>query len=784
MDRIVINKSLRSIWRNKKSYFSGIFVLAIGLSLFIGMYSGYLLYHESVRLYHIETNFADAFASVRAMPESSVERLARIEGVAQAQGILNSTVNARLDGVDDVIGVLLVGVNDSREMAINQFIYTGESIVANNDIWVSEQFNIAHGLNIGDTIRLIINGRYENFTIRGVVLSPEFLFTPAVGGGIADPALNTVGFVHNSVAEITSGMQGMVNNISFILDESVTFQDVEAYLYTALERYGIINIISRENHGSYIGIMMQGVTLSMMGTLFPAIFLSIAVGMLYITLRRLISLERTEIGTLKAMGFSSSYIIGGYLLQGALAAIVSFVFAVGLGWIIGGSFYNLIAEFFDLTWLPFALNRTILIIGFIISLAASLFGVVMGAKSSMSVQPAEAMREAPPNAKSVGGKLNGWFSRLVLNTGGKLAIRSMRRNAKRVFITVASIAAVFAFMNVNSTMNEQISAFSDNMFNKIQPSDATIILNGFESRSTLLRDIGQMQGVLETEVVLAIVADLENNGVTRTLMINGIDAEANLFNIFDNNGTQIRTNSGGLILSRFFADELGLDVGQKVSVDNPNFRAPVYVEITQIIESAIGFGAYMEITELSMLFGSKVVANQVMINVEEGYLPAIFDELAYAGNIAALNDNDRAFAMARENADLNAAIFGIINAVAAIICFAIIYNLSSIALGEKQREYATLRVLGFQAPAVTEINTFEYVLMLIAGSIVGIGLSYLLIPAIGSMFSFEQSILDIRLSLMPTIITFAACTLAVAVSCFLTGRQIKKFNLVEVLKER
>ena len=784
MNKIMINKSLRSIWRNKKSYFSGIFVLAIGLSLFIGMYSGYLLYHESVRLYHIETNFADAFASVRAMPESSVDRLTRIEGVVQSQGILNSSVNARLDGVDDLIGVLLVGIDTNREMVINRFIYTGEPITANNDIWVSEQFNIAHNLDIGDTIRLIINGRYENFTIRGTVLSPEYLFTPVVGGGIADPALNTVGFVQRSVAEVTSGMQGMVNNISFILDEAVSFQDVEPYLYAALERYGVVNIISRENHGSYIGIMSQAVMLSMMGTLFPAIFLSIAVGMLYITLRRLITLERTEIGTLKAIGFSTRYIISGYLLQGVLAATVSFVFAIGLGWIIGGSFYGLIAEFFDLKWLPFALNGSVLVIGFFISIATGLFGVVMGAKSSMRVQPAEAMREAPPSAKSVGGKLDGWFSRLVLDTGGKLAIRSMQRNAKRVFITVASIAAVFAFMNINSTMNEQISAFSDDMFNKIQTSDATIILNSFEPRNALLRDIGQMRGVPEAEAVLTMVADLENNGITRTLAINGLDAKANLFNIFDNDGNQIRTNSGGLILSRFFTDELGLELGQKVSVDNSSFRAPVYVEITQIIEASIGLGAYMEITELSMLFGSETVANMVMINVEEGYLPAIFDELAYAGNIAALNDNERAFAMARENADLNAAIFGIINTVAAIICFAIIYNLSSIALGEKQREYATLRVLGFQAPAVTEINTFEYVLMLFAGSIVGIGISYLFIPLIGSMFSFEQSILDVRLSLMPTIITFAACALAVAVSCFLTGRQIKKFNLVDVLKER
>jgi len=74
--------------------------------------------------------------------------------------------------------------------------------------------------------------------------------------------------------------------------------------------------------------------------------------------------------------------------------------------------------------------------------------------------------------------------------------------------------------------------------------------------------------------------------------------------------------------------------------------------------------------------------------------------------------------------------------------------------------------------------------MLLIGSVLGILFSYLNIPVIGAMFSFEQSILNPQLSLIPTILTFAGVAAAVAVSCFLTGRQIKKFNLVDVLKER
>ena len=784
MDKLTINKSFRSIWRNKKSYFSGIFVLIVGLGMFIGFLSGYLTYMESVRQYHIDTNFADVFATVRTMPNASVDRLTRIDGVAEANGLLMSTTSARLDGMDDLICVLLIGVDENRPKTINQFSYTGESLVTGNDILVSSAFFDANNLNIGDPIRILMNGRYENFMVRGIALHPEFLFVPNVSGGVAEDRLNTVGFVQIGVAESSATMPGAVNNVRIKLDEGVTFADVEHDLIAAMEHYGIINLIPRASHGSYISIIMQSETFSMMGTSFPAMLLAIAIGMLYVTLRRIIALERTEIGTMKAMGFSSWYIVKGYLIQGILAALISFAFSLVFGQIIGGLFYGLIYHAFDLAWKPFSLNTTVVISAFVMAIAAGFFGVLMGAKSSLKVQPAEAMREAPPSGRSRGSKFNGFFSRLLLDTGGKIGLRSMQRNKRRVAITVISISTIFVTMNTFFTMGNLISDSVDGMFETIQVSDATIILNNPESRDILVRDIGQMQGVLEVEAVLTMPVELENNGVTRTLAINGIAADANMFNIIDNNGTRLRTDSGGLILSSFFAQELGLELGDMVSISHTSLHTNAYVEVTQLVTAAMGSGAYMEISELSALFGNETVANMIMLNVENGYLPIIFDRLADAGNISGLNDNERAHAFARINADMNVGIFNVINFVAILLCFAVIYNISNIALGEKQREYATLRVLGFQAPTVTEINTFEYVIMLLGGSILGTVFCIWFIPFMGVLFSFEQSILDPRLDLAPTLLTFVGVAASVAVSCFLTGRQIRKFNLVDTLKER
>jgi len=783
MDRITINKSLRAIWRNKKSYFSGIFVLIVGLGMYIGFVSAYLLYMDSVHQYHVDTNFADVFASVRTMPHASVDRLTRIDGVTASQGSLVSVASARLDGFSDIIGVLLIGVDDSRPMNINQMTVVGEPILTDNDILVSSSFFDAHDLSIGDTIRILMNGRYETFTIRGTALHPEYLFAPTVSGGMGDD-VNTVGFVQLGVVETHANMQGAFNGVRLTLDELTTFADVERELTDAMERYGLVQLVPRERHSSFIGLVGQSMVFSMMGTMFPPMLLAIAVGMLYITLKRIITLERTEIGTMKAMGFTGRHIVSGYLIQGVLASLLSFVLAVPFGWVTGGAFYNLIAEVIDLAWKPYTLHTGILISAFFISLAASLVGVLMGARSSLNVQPAEAMREALPTGGSKGSKFNGFISRLILNTGGKIGLRSMQRNKRRVAITVISIATIFTIMNTFFTMGQTIATLNEDMFHKIQVRDGTINLNRNEPRDALVRHIEQIPGVLEVEAFLTMPVDLSNNGTARTLSIQGIAADSNMFNIFDNNGTQLRTDSGGIILSTFFADELGLSLGDMVTVSHNSLPHDAYVELTQVVTAAVGVGAYMEISELSMIFGSKTIANWAMINVEDGYLPIIFDQLADAGNISGLADSERGIAFARENSEVNNNIFNIINFVAVLLCFAVIYNISNIALGEKQREYATLRVLGFQAPAVTEINTFEYVIMLIMGTALGILISYFNIPAIGAMFSFEQGILNPQISFMPTLMTFIGVAASVAFSCFLTGRQVRKFNLVDTLKER
>jgi len=781
MIRPIIFKSLRSIWKNKKSYFSGILVLSIGLGVFIGMISTLITYDKTFNRYYADTNLADVSAHVVAMPRSSIIDLTRIDGVAQTLGVLEYSVDAHIYSIDDVLSVRLVGLDDGR--AINVYEYFGEPIDSDNDIWLGRTFFELHHLNIGDTIRLFINGSYEKFNIRGSVISPEHLINMPEGGTFADENLSTIGFVRNSVVESIADMPGMVNNISIILDEGSSFEDIHPFLEDVLERYGIQSIIGRADFPSYRITENESNTVRIIATLIPVLFISIACAMLYVTLKRLVELERTEIGTLKAMGFSNNFILGGYLFQGVLASIIGFIMAVAFSYIVGNLYYNMIMSFYRFEAMDYALDIQTSVYGFFIALVVSLFAVIMGAKEAISVKPAEAMRAAHPQMGSSNINLDNLLIRLFFDAGGIFAIRSMLRNSKRTLTTVASIAMAFALINSLYSANSHIRELSDRRFTKIEVSDATVVLKDFVSRSTVLSDIARITGVVKAEANLAVPVVLEHEGIRKELTIYGLDKYATLFNIIDNRGNRYQPDSG-IILNHFYAEEIGVKEGDTVILYSPHINESIHAEVSRVIEESFGVGAYMDISELSMLFGSEIVSNTVLVDVEEGFLSETQSELAAASNVLMFNDNSRGLAFQRASIQIALGILNIIIAVSVVICFIIVYNTSSISLGEKQREYATLRILGYHTSDVSEINTLEYVLMLLAGSIVGTVIAYFISPPLSALFNNESAAYNAEITLRSTMLSFASCAVAVGVSCILIRSQIKRFNLANVLKER
>ena len=764
-NKVIILKSLRAIMRNKASYISSIFVLGVGVSVLIGLLSVASVFRESFDMYFEESNFGDIFVRVVDMPRSSIYRLAGIEGVLEAQGTWEYHVTAE----SGTINVHLVGIKYDR--FISTIDYIGYSLETYNHIWLERSFLEARNLFIYDTIDLLVSGQYETFYIRGHALGPEHFPNTLI-----DSFLNTYGFIISR--------SETVNNISILLEETYSFDSVREVLEIELEPYGIISIIAREHNPHYIGIQSAYSVIYIMPFSVAPIFLVIAVSMIYVALKRLIEMERTEIGTLKAMGFNKANILGGYLLQGFFVALFAFFLALIIGFSIGNLYWGLFIDYYEIELVSFQLDIGVVILGFLISLVAGLLAVIMGAQSAMSIEPAEAMRAVAPASNATGPKLNGFFSKVFLDISGKLSIRSMLRNYKRTIITILGIGTVFSFINVLFAVRNVLPDFFYSSFEEIEVSDATIFLNSVVPKDEATRAISQLNGVILAEPMLVMPVVLHNQGVERPFNITGVYENSILFNIIDNQFNNIILVDYGLVLSNVLVDELGLAVGDIVTITSPHLINNAYVEISQVIETGMGRGAYMSINALSYLFGNENIANVFLINTEADMLSTITAELIERREISSVIDNSVSLELIVSETALNVNIFNIIILVGIAICFSVVYNISIIALGENQREYATLRILGFETTEVSEINTFEYIVLTICSIPLAVISSYFIAPIIGRMFSPTNGILLAEITLFSTLQAFVLSLFAVLFSCFVVQLKIKNFNLVDVLKER
>ena len=772
------------MWRSKKAYLSCIMVLAIGLGVFTGMLSAARFFENSIEEYYRQSNFADVFVSVISMPKNAVPALEKIDGIRAAEGKLTRNIKASVEGMDDLISVKLVGVDLKNPPDISRFSYDGVNIAGHNDIWLNQGFLEAHNFGVGDKISLILDGGRREFNICGSVFSPEYIMLIPSDGSFPDAGTNTVGFVGLSVVERAGETAGMVSDIGIVLEDGYSFGDIRLPLENALEKYGLIAMVPREENPSHNILKSNVTTLTLIATIIPMIFLGMSIIMLYIMLKRFIEQERVEIGTLKAFGYNNREIISGYLIYGLITGAAGFLLSLFLGSLIGGTFYGMMQDFFRLPSDNFRLLFPVCMQGIFFSMSSSLLAVVMGARAIMHIQPAEAMRSAAADMKSLKYKFDGRLFRAAFNSRGIMAVRSLVRSRFRSILTLACVTFIFTLTNFLLAFNMDVTNSLEKHYTRADTSDMTINLGEILPASRAAGDAGKMAGVTAAEPMLIMPATLKNSNMEAEASIYGIVQGAQMYNIIDNFGKEHIPREDGIIMSRSVADKLKAKEKEKIEIESPYLRENVYVPVIRIIDESTQAGCYMELSALGRIFGRTTAANTVMIRVQGEEMSALKNKLMLAGNVAGYIDKNKMFQVAEENNGVTVGLITMLIVLSVVLCFGVIYNVSRISLGEKQRDLAVMRILGFTYGEVAEMNAIEQWILFFAGSLLGLVMSYFVSPLLSSLFNTENGTFNVSISAVSSALTLALCVVAVAFANALAKRQIKKFNLVEVLKER
>ena len=779
---ILFKKACRAIWSNKKAYASCVVLISVGILMLTSF--GILVerMEEAKEQYYEEYRFADIFAKVNAMPTSQIDRLLHIEGIADVS--MRYIQNARVIMPDNekVITLKLISVDRNDRNRINDFEIVGNNFSYNNDLMIGSAFLEAHNLKIDDSIKLIIQNREVEFNICAAASSPEFVYVLSDTGEILpDPETFSIAYLPKETIYSIVGNYEIANDISFILEKNYHFDDVKTQIEDELSFYGMTQLIERKDQISNSMLTSEIDGQKSMVSSIPVAFMLMSSIILYLMLKRIIEQERQQIGALKAFGYSQYEILLHYLFYGAIVGAAGGIVGVFIGYLSAGSMIEMMLAFYDLPMKTGNYPLKFYFIGISIGVLSGLIGAYAGAKNVLHLDPAEAMRaSAPPPVKN---NLNIPLIYSLLNSRGHMAVRSLLRNKIRSSFTILGVTFSFGILAFMASYTVMIDDMLVNLVTKVQVYDLKINLVSPTAYEHAIQSVSNLPDVELTEALLEIPVELKNKHRKEPVLLIGIEEDATLFKLYDNDK---RINfvppSDGIILSSSAATKLEAEIGDKLIVASPLLNEDIEVYVSSIVAMNLGGNAYIELDYLTHLFDMPKSATSVIAKTEN--ISEIKNILLEAKNVSGIEDKASISKMYTEQLDTYSAMIIFLELGAAAIAFAIIYNASTISLSERKREYATLRVLGMQVKEVAEIVSFEYWTLSIIGMLLGIPFTHLMKEAMASSIDVELFTMSTYTPMSAFITAAIGCSAAVLLSNLSAIRNIKKFDMVEVLKER
>ncbi|MCL2197687.1 MAG: ABC transporter permease [Defluviitaleaceae bacterium] len=780
---MLLKKVYRSMWKNKRAYLACVFLISVGILMRTalgaasdGLERAKLNFYEEYRLAHV-------YASVGAISLSDAERLRELPGIADVTARTKMPLRAEIDNNDEIITLRVISFDPSDEMRLNDFLMTGPEPSLPTDIAVNYMFMATNGLEAGDVITLIVQGRIFEFELTGSFLTPEYVYiAPSFTDILPDNEAFGIAYITAEAMGNITGRHGLANDLLFALADGYEFDDVHLLIEDALQPYGLISITAREDTLSYSLVDMQTSSMQAMATSLPFVFMFMAAVVLFLMMKRIIEQERMQIGTLKALGYSNYAVIFHYVCYGIIVGFVGGIIGFVLGAAMSGVYLEMFLEFFLLPELVQPLSPMYLVFAMAVSLGTGVFGSLMGAMHIIKLTPAEAMRpESPkPIKRDVLGNMK--LLKLILTSRGQMSLRGIMRNPVRSGFVVLGVMFSFSLLVVFGSMEHLIDAMIYSQFVDQRLYNVRVTLTHPIDYNRVVESAHGVRHITLAEGLWEMPVSLTNNHIQTGAVITGVPENAQLYSIFD---TTHRVShappTDGLIITNGLADTLNASAGTLLYLETPFFGGGMYIPVVRVIDHALGSGAYMEISALAALFNQSVVATSLIFNTDN--LTYITDYFRNSRYTASIEDKDTTLRKYFEMMDPYTSIYMVLNIMGAAVAFAIIYNTATISLSERKREYATLRVVGLTTDEVCEIMRFEYWLLSVVGMIAGIPFASGLMVAVNSVMDTEMFSLPTTLPVAGYITGVVGCAAAIMLSNWSAKRKIAKFDMVEVLKE-
>jgi putative ABC transport system permease protein len=786
--KAINRKLLRDLWHLRGQLLAIVLVIVSGVSTLIMSLTTLDSLRSTQSSFYAESRFGDVFVSLKRAPESLRERLLEVPGVERVETRVVASVVLSIDGFSDPVTGHLVSIPDGREPLVNRLYLTAGRYPEpgrDDEVVASQPFAEAHGFRPGDTLQATINGRRRTLTIVGTALSAEFLYQIRPGSFIPDFERFGILWMPRIPLASAYDMEEAFNDAVLTLARGASEGEVIDRLDRLLEPYGGLGAIGREDQLSHRFLSEEFRQLGSMAFLFPTIFLSVAAFLLNVVVSRLIGTQREEIAALKAFGYAD-LAVGWHYAK--LILLIAFAGVAGglLGGIwLGKGLGGLYMGFYSFPYLNFVLRPGVVATAVLVSVGAALAGTTHAVRRAARLPPAEAIRPEPP-ARYREALVERLGAGRFLSQPSRMILRNLERRPFKSLLSLVGIAFAGSILMVGSFQSDSFDFIVRVQFGFSEREDLGVTLVEPASRRAL-EELQSLEGVESVEGLRSVPVRLRFENRSYRTSITGLAPGATLHRTLDADLEPLSLPPEGVVLSDHLGREiLGARPGDTVTVEVLEGKRPVLrLPVAALVSQFIGVAAYMDEEALGHLLGEGGAVSGAYLAVDSRFREAVYRELEEMPRVAGTVVQQRAMDSFYETMAETVLVFTFINTVlAATIAFGVVYNSARIALSERSRELASLRVLGFTRGEISYILLGELAVLTLAALPVSFIIGRFLCDVI--VKNMENDLYRFPLVLEPKTYAFAASVVLVAavISGLVVRRKLDRLDLVAVLKMR
>jgi len=755
-------KRLRDIKQNKMQFFNIFIMVFLGVFVFAGIHAYMDGMEESADKYYKDNNFQDIWLSGENFSNDDLEKVKNTENVKDAERIL--TIKTELENKNDVtLDTNFIESNNISKM----YVVDGEEFSKDKKgVWFDSYLAKNLELKVGDEITFTYQNMKMTEKILGLVNTPDHVYFVKDDTEIF-PTHKNYGYMYLSINELPQGMPQIFNQIIVDVNKTDKTQETKANLENNIK--SAIAVTDRESSVSYKGYnseIDEGTTYS---GVFTFLFLFIAVLSVTTTMNRFVKKQRTQIGTLKALGFKNRKIINHYVGYGFIISLVASVVGLLVGkYGLGTFFLNMEMSYFEVP----VYNTVLIPVVYILAIAVvALITLVtyLSCRSILKESAVEALRLEVPKVKSTKFDLTtkGIFKKASISTRWNL--RDVGRNKGRSLMAIVGITGCTMLMLCAFGMMDTMKSYLSWEFDKISNFEYKLSLSN-NYTDDQFANITEKYGN-ETSESFGIEIKNGDKKETNTLTVN--DAP-NKLKYTNHNKEYMDLKDDGIYITEKLSEKYRLKVGDEITWH-------IFGDNNWHTCKIVGLNRDPQNQQLNMTkkyyetLGLTYRADTVYTDENLSNAKTI-DGVDTIQSIATLKQGMESMLETTETMVV------LLIVVSAILGFVIIYNLGILSFTEKQYQFATLKVLGFKDKQIKNIFVKQNLWLTVAGIVIGLPLGfwmldYIFKSALGENYDFNAYI-NLVSYLYATV---GSLVVSVVVNKVLS-RKVKKIDMVSSLK--